>query len=312
MLLTTLLTSYMQKLKGKSVQELSDYARDEFLRKISATPPFSSMLHAVLPVPQPKKWVFIVGCYNSGTSLLLKTLASHPDISGLDEGVSFTPQLVTPEDLGWTRMWSKVLEEMRAIERNTPPDAKKVKQDWGLHLDTRKSVLIEKSIANSIRIHWLQENFENAHFIFLVRNGYATAEGIRRKVKKRNGSIPTQYGDTYPIALCAEQWVINNQLIEQDLSTVANFKRVRYEDFCENPKEMIETLWRFMGLEPVSEWFAEEQTWKVHEKNLNIQNLNAASIARLSVDDIQSIETVAADVLQLYNYPLLSEIDRYK
>jgi len=235
-----LLNSYIQKLRGKSVQDISKYARDELLRKLSTTTPFADILYTVLPVPNPKKWVFIVGCYNSGTSLLLKTLASHPTISSLDEGASFTKQLITPEELGWTRMWSQVVDKIRLMESNSPPDVTKLKQDWGLHLDSQKDIFIEKSIVNSFRMKWLQQNFKDAHFISIVRNGYAVAEGIQRKVRKRNGVIPSEYGDTYPIELCAKQWVVNNQIIEQDSSDIPAFKRLFYEDFCRDPQPIVD------------------------------------------------------------------------
>lgn len=35
------------------------------------------------PVPRPDKWLFVVGCYNSGTTLLAEMLSRHPNISGL-------------------------------------------------------------------------------------------------------------------------------------------------------------------------------------------------------------------------------------
>lgn len=40
---------------------------------------------------KPQKWIFIVGCYNSGTTLLEKILSLHPMIGSLrDEGVMLT------------------------------------------------------------------------------------------------------------------------------------------------------------------------------------------------------------------------------
>lgn len=48
----------------------------------------------------PKKWVFIVGCYNSGTTLLNQILSCHPDILTLpDEGAFLTRRVPTPEGL---------------------------------------------------------------------------------------------------------------------------------------------------------------------------------------------------------------------
>src|SRR5688572_13607291 len=64
-----------------------------------------------------KKWVFILGCYNSGTTLLDQILSLHPEISGLkDEGVMLTDCLKRPEDFGWRRMWWKCEDQMAIVD----------------------------------------------------------------------------------------------------------------------------------------------------------------------------------------------------
>ena len=53
----------------------------------------------------PDRWVFVVGCYNSGTTLLANLLEAHPAINGLArEGVELTDALRRPELAGWPRM----------------------------------------------------------------------------------------------------------------------------------------------------------------------------------------------------------------
>ena len=62
----------------------------------------------------PDRWVFIIGCYNSGTTLLKGLLAEHPHIGILaGEGVKFSDALPRPEDFGWQRMWCQCIEQMR-------------------------------------------------------------------------------------------------------------------------------------------------------------------------------------------------------
>ena len=61
----------------------------------------------------PDRWVFIIGCYNSGTTLLKDLLAEHPHIGVLaGEGVKFSDALPRPEDFGWQRMWCQCIEQM--------------------------------------------------------------------------------------------------------------------------------------------------------------------------------------------------------
>ena len=63
---------------------------------------------------QPQKWVFIVGCYNSGTTLLAEIFEKHPQLAVLpDEGVMLTDQLPRPEDYGWRRMWCECESQMQ-------------------------------------------------------------------------------------------------------------------------------------------------------------------------------------------------------
>lgn len=265
----------------------------------------AAILRQLIRPFKPEKWVFIVGCYNSGTTLLESMLASHPAVSALDEGVSKTDELVMPEELGWTRMWSQVKDQVELGAADQHVDTEKLKKDWAIFFDRRKNVFLEKSIVNSARMTWLQEKFENSYFIFIVRNGYAAAEGIRRKTLLGQWGMQQNFSPSYPIKMCAHQWVINNQVIEQDSEMIKNFRKVYYEDLCDSPQETIEELWNFIGLCNIDNWFT-GQTWEIAGSNSLIRNMNAKSFANLSAEDIEGIERVAADMLTFYGYPLLS------
>ena len=72
-------------------------------------------------IPRPDKWVFIVGCYGSGTTLLNKMLATHPMVGSLStEGQFFTDQLPLPRNLGLSRLWA--LEPERFYLDESSPD----------------------------------------------------------------------------------------------------------------------------------------------------------------------------------------------
>src|SRR5690242_5444088 len=73
----------------------------------------SSLLSVTGSPLRDHKWVFILGCYNSGTTLLDQILSGHPQFSGLnEEGVMLTDQLPRPEDFQWRRMWWKCEDKM--------------------------------------------------------------------------------------------------------------------------------------------------------------------------------------------------------
>lgn len=253
---------------------------------------------------EPDKWIFIAGCYNSGTTLLLRLLGLHPDISILNEGAARTEQLVTPEELGWTRMWCKVISKVRLTENNSNIDIKKLKKDWMVFFDKRKFVYVEKSIVNSARMRWFQKNFKNSYFIHIVRNGYAVAEGIRRKAPIGRWGISDKFDTTYPIELCAKQWVINNKIIEEDSKYIKNFKMVTYENLCYDPDKIIKDIFRFTNLE-IPENFKINGYVKLNNKYKEIKNMNLKSFENLSANDIKNIENVAAPFLKYYKYNFL-------
>lgn len=285
----------------------AEIAKTVMLQSMITSPLTAGYMRRRVEPLSPKKWVFIVGCYNSGTSLLLQMLGQHPEITTVDEGVFWTNQLNTPEDFGWTRMWSQVTDEVRLTEQDKENNADLIRHDWAYLADASKPVVVEKSIVNSARMRWLQANFENAYFISIVRDGYAVSEGIQRKVAKRGRGFPPHYGATYPIELCAQQWVINNQIIDEDATRIENFLPIRYETLCDSPKQTIESIGQFLGLHIDEGWYNTGQSWTIHEQKSAIKNMNHLSFERLRPDDIEKIETIAKERLLAYDYPLLTQ-----
>ena len=71
-----------------------------------------------------RQWVFIMGCTNSGTSLLSKLLASHPKIASFpSEGQWLTKVLMDEETLGVSRVWTERLDKFRMTEETQGYDS---------------------------------------------------------------------------------------------------------------------------------------------------------------------------------------------
>ena len=257
----------------------------------------------------PGKWAFIVGCYNSGTTLLRQLIDLHPVISSVRaEGIFYTPELSFPEQLGWLRMWHKCMDEMLMDENTKGVDPDGVKRDWSFFLDSSKGVYLEKSIPTAARMRWFQHHFENAHFIHLIRNGYAVAEGIQRKTASHKvWKVPKQFNGKYPIEMCAKQWVVNNQIVEDQKNDIRHLHQLTYEELMNNPKEEIEKIWTFLGLEIPAQWYDESRAFTVHFVDSTLQDMNHRSFDRLSKEQMIKIESEASELLQHYSYPLLSE-----
>jgi hypothetical protein len=242
-------------------------------------------------VPTPDKWVFIVGTYNSGNTLLHRILAAHPDVGVLPtEGQFLTAELATPSSHGLRRLWALKPELFYLDENsNAPIDVLKLKRQWGIHFnDVTKPVLLEKTPTNAARTRWLQNHFERAHFIGIVRNGYAVAEGIRRK-------------EGHPVDVAALVWARSNEIMLRDFEKLEHRILIRYEALTESFDASMDEVWSFLELEPPKESLA-ERIWRVHEQYSPITNMNDRSIAALTEEDRRRIEANAGDLLVRLGY----------
>lgn len=256
---------------------------------------------------QPDRWIFIVGCYNSGTTLLRDLLGRHGDICALpSEGVRLTDALPRPEDFGWHRMWCRCLDDMRLAEDPTVAAARatRIRRHWSLALPDSPANVLEKSIANASRLPFLHEQFRPAWFIHLVRNGYAVAEGIRRKSEPgRFGRH--EFGDRWPVEMCAEQWRVSVDQVEADAASIDGLSerllQVRYEDLADDAGAELDRIVNFLGLSALPPDLASEN-FDIHGVHSTIRNMNPDSLARLTPADLDAIDGAAGDALRRCGY----------
>lgn len=260
-------------------------------------------------IPHPDRWIFVVGCYNSGTSLLAKVLGQHPQIGGLpEEGIYFTDRLPYPEQFGWPRMWTRCLDDVRMHPDTVSSDVvDRIKRQWSLSFTKNRPNLLEKSVSNATRMPFLQAHFKPAYVIAIVRNGYAVAEGIRRRVKPGNWGNP-KFDKQYPIELCAEQWRACDELVTTDSNQLEHFMQITYEDLTADPEKVSRTITDFLNLPAIdAEIF--KRSWHVSDRLEPIQDMNSRSFQRLSESDLDLIEQVAGATLTKHGYAR-PELDR--
>ena len=254
---------------------------------------------ALTPVPTGKRWIFLVGCYNSGTTLLAELLGQHPSISALPtEGHFITDQFVKDYEIGLPRMWVEREDLFRLTEEDEGPDPIRLKKEWGMRLDLRKPVLLEKSPPNSAKTRWLQKHFENAYFVGIIRNGYAVAEGITRKAN------PTHLKDSWPIEMSAYQWKHSNEVLQQDAEHLQHFMWVTYEDLAADTMGTLNKITEFVGITGF-EGFESDRTWSIHERDEKVRNMNDESIKRLDRQQIDLINQIAGDAIEAFGYTKL-------
>jgi hypothetical protein len=185
-------------------------------------------------------------------------------------------------------------------EAGTNEMAQRIKRQWSFWYPRKIPNLVEKSISNATRMPFLEAHFQPAYFIYIVRNGYAVAEGIRRRANLKRWRNPI-YSDTYPIELCAEQWCMTDELVEQYRTDVKQLLKVYYEDLVANPIGVMEKITSFLGLSSISDDVLRGQ-WVIDRFQSPIQNMNEKSLQRLSPGDFIKIEEVAGTVLHKNGY----------
>jgi hypothetical protein len=249
-----------------------------------------------------------VGCYNSGTTLLDRIVQSHPEVAGLPiEGAFMSDALPVPETFGWTRMWHRCEEEMR-LDPNAPKAsdrAIRIRRQWAPWTSKQSTLIVEKSIANTCRIDFLETHFQPARFIHVVRNGYAVAEGIRRKARPGVWDNP-EYRDSYPISLCARQWCRSLQVASSALTDEVRHLEVAYESLVRSPEATLERIADFLQLSAFPGRLL-DRNWSIHGRRSPLSNHNPRSLAALDSEDIETVRDVAAEWLDHYEYEPLTD-----
>ncbi len=250
---------------------------------------------------QPEKWVFIVGCYNSGTTLLAEIFEKHPELAVLpDEGVMLTNQLPRPEDFGWRRMWCECESQMQIDPSKATKATRIIKKQWSHFVKRNPKIVVEKSIANATRMAFFQEHFPNSSFIYIVRNGYAVAEGIARKavvMEERQAELGTHYPMEYP----AKQWQRSLEVVESQKPKIHNFLEINYEDLTADLQGTGFKISTFLGITAFDEKLLQGD-FEVHGNKMKVSNQNHKSFARLSEEEWHTINTIAEKGLKNYSY----------
>lgn len=243
-----------------------------------------------------EKPIFVVGCCNSGTTILWRSLLSHPDFSGpTTEGQDLktlpgcmkhflgkqTFRMFAHPRFGWAyRLTEKDYQKVVA---------KRLAAVYAEHCEQGKR-FIEKSPANSMRTRFLQTIFSDASFIIVVRNGMAVSEGIRRK-RWRDPDRQHMAGLRTTIAEAAEQWLHTNRILMEDRSYLKRSIVIKYEDLVADTPMVLRSVLDFC---------------ECHSTNFPIPEFetdhNAKQIARLTAKEKETVSNIAGDLLTVLGY----------
>ena len=219
------------------------------------------------------KPIFIIGSPRSGTGILYRTMARHPELAWIS---NITKKV--PASLLATRMIMLFRDDHRPTEANNvwAKYARGQDESLGQHDVTpaarrylhrvvhnnlkifNKPRFLSKCPGNSVRMEFLYEVFPNAIFIHIIRDGRAVAYSIMRARQKHSD----QYWSTKPpgwrdllhrpmLDACALQW---KMIVENALNSAQNLPRgqyleVKYEDFVERPAATLKFVGKRCGLD---------------------------------------------------------------
>jgi hypothetical protein len=257
----------------------------------------------ILPAREPETWVFMGGCYNSGTTILREMIGAHPEVASLPrEGVEMTDAFPDLEADGWVRMWVRNAEAADLSSRDPVALARRAKRDWSPWWRRGASVFIEKSIIHGAWMPTLDTGFQNARFIGVIRNGYCVCEGIRRRARPVDTARKTLRRDDYPIEEVGLQWNFANQVLMRDRTSVKNYQEVRYEEFAANPVQTIRAIFTFIGVDPDAVETIEDGQVQIGTRKFRIRNQNADSLGRLDAADKSALWSVIGPMMTELGY----------
>lgn len=273
----------------------------EAMGKIYRLPALRSVITPFVPLRRPDKWLFIVGCFNSGTTILRRLVESHPEISSFSrEGAKLTKAFPDLEKGGWPRMMYINRDLWKLPEEGAAERALRAQKDWSIWFDAEASIFLEKSIDHATRMNWLDRHFPNCYFLAITRNGYCVNEGIMRRANP-SGEAFAQVGARYPADLVAKQWVHFDETIRASLKCVSHGHSLRYEDLMEDPVGELTNIFDFLDLEqPRMTWT--DPIMQIGKDSHELLNQNAKSLGRISASDLAVMRPIMSDAMQAHGY----------
>ena len=237
-----------------------------------------------------KTHLFGIAPNNSGSSFLKEALATSRATWNLTREGQHMLGFVGPSPrdkaaLTWT-------EDPERLARITDPgtyDWRRTRKAWYFQAfarDARATVFYTKTPPFLLYVDELVRHFPNASFLFMVRNPYATCEGICRNLRgaslERGRDLPT-VAARHVAACFAHQ----RRNLERHGDRGVFFS---YEEMCDFP-EAVET--RIRGLVPELEDLVLRQRLLVKRRYFEpLTNMNDRQIARLEAAEVAAMNRV--------------------
>jgi hypothetical protein len=194
------------------------------------------------------KLVFLAGLHRSGTTLLTRLLAAHPEISGFsgtdapaDEGQHL--QTVYPSDHEYGRPGRFGFAPEMHLTESSPlvseQSALTLFEEWAPHWDLSRPLLLEKSPPNLLKTRFLQALYPDSAFVVIVRHPIPV-------------SIPTaKWRGTRRYDRLFEHWLRCHALFEADREHLERVHVLQYERLVADPAGELRRIFEFLELDPI-------------------------------------------------------------
>ena len=194
------------------------------------------------------RFVFLAGLHRSGTTLLARLLAAHPEISGFsdtgapaDEGQHL--QTVYPSDHEYGRPGRFGFAPEMHLTESSPlvseQNAAALLEEWSPHWDLSRPLLLEKSPPNLLKTRFLQALYPGSAFVVIVRHPIPV-------------SIPTaKWRGTRRYDRLFEHWLRCHALFEADREQLERVHVLQYEQLVADPATELGRIFEFLELDPI-------------------------------------------------------------
>ena len=244
---------------------------------------------------RPEGMIFVIGSYNSGTTIIKNAIAAHPDVASAPiEGDRLTTALCSFEEGGWPRGMYGNCVRIHAQRKTGEVSAKRFFSDLRPWLRDGKQFL-EKSISNTVRIPALRKAFPGARFICVTRDPEAVANGIARRSRPQGLAAKILDADRYPKSFLFRQWIMFYRLVVDDVDNALNdIYFCSYEKFVESPHTQLEGIFEHIGLKKPQCAFSRDLL-RVGDISIFIHNRKASSTT-FSPDQVDDLRLMISDI----------------